>query len=46
MLAGNAYATEGVTLSGLSLRGEDRKRTELWRIPFVWVPKGQGADKR
>jgi len=41
-LAGDATATEGVTLSGVR-KDRDCKLTELWRNPFGWVPKVQGA---
>ena len=34
--------SEGVTLSGVR-KDEDCKPTELWRIPFIWVPKVQSV---
>ena len=34
-------AAEGVTLSGVP-GNTNRMRTQLWRYPFSWEPKGQG----
>ena len=42
--AGDAFATEGVTLSGV-LIDEYCKRIELWRIPLNRVPKVQSVKR-